>query len=129
MKTPFKNPINNFAPVFLMLIGMLLLGFGCNTSKPTLDPLAGWKIMHGKNAEDLDKILAGDYQSYIQNLQPNEKNYVGSTFFFEDETGRHAVTFEVDKYGKDVWNYYLFYDKDNKRIKVIKSYRGRYWNP
>ena len=129
MKTPFKNPINNFAPAFLMLMAMFLLGFGCNTSKPTPDPLAGWKIMHGKNAEDLDKTLAGDYQSYIQNLPPNEKNYVGSIFFFEDETGQHAVTFEVDKYGKDVWNYYLFYDKNNKRIKVIKSYRGRYWNP
>jgi hypothetical protein len=99
---------------------------GCSSTTTKLDPLAGWKAV---GSQDPNSMISKDYQDYIQKLPPEERNYVGPVFYLEDGTGQHAVTFEVDKYGKDVWNYYLFYDKDNKRIKAIKYYRGRYWNP
>ena len=113
---------NSFGFVFALCI-MIISGCSCNTTKQ--DPLAGWRKDYGK----LDQSIVTDYQNYIQKLSPAEKTYLGPIFFYEDGQGQHAVTFEVDKYGKDVWNHYLFYDKDNKRINVITNYMGQYWNP
>jgi len=121
MKTQFNNSIKNFAPVFLMVAAMFVLGLGCKTP----DPLAGWQKTYGEEPSQIVK----DYQDYIQKLPPEERNYVGPVFYYKDSTGQQALTFEVDKYGKDVWSHYLFYDKNNKRIKVVKYYRGQYWNP
>jgi hypothetical protein len=125
MKTQFKNPINKFAPIFLMFMTVFLLGFGCNTSKPTPDPLAGF---HVTSLVDLDnnKAITDDYKDYIQKLPPKEKQYFGPTFYFEDGTGQHAVEIEVLIGGKDSWMHILIYDKYNKRIKTIKYYNGRY---
>jgi hypothetical protein len=123
MKTQFKNPIKNFAPIFLMLMAMLVLGFGCNTSKPIPDPLAGWKqVVLSYDYEKFDKAIKSDYQDYIQKLPPDEKGYnIGSITFFEDGTGRHAVSIEKFVKGENAsWHYALIYDKENKRINVIK---------
>jgi hypothetical protein len=40
--------------------------------------------------------------------------------------GEHAVRIETDINGKDCWYHILFYDKANKRMKVIKYFYGRY---
>jgi hypothetical protein len=115
---------SNYFGFVLALCMMVISGCSCSTSKP--DPLAGWKAVV---SQDPNSMISKDYQDYIQKLPPEERNYVGPVFYFEDGTGQHAVTFEVDKYGKDSWDHYLFYDKNNKRIKVEKIHRGRYWNP
>lgn len=103
-----------------------IINSGCRCAATKQDPLAGWQKVYN---HDPDAAIVKDYQDYIHKLVPQERNYVGPIFYYEDGQGQHAVTFEVDKYGKDVWNHYLFYDKEDKRTKVIKYYRGQYWNP
>jgi len=90
--------------------------------------LAGF---HRADEADMDKnkAITDDYKDYIQKFSQDEKAYLGPILYYENGQGQHIVTFEVDKHGKDVWDHYLFYDKNNKRIKVEKIYRGRYWNP
>jgi hypothetical protein len=123
-----KMLIEKFAKYFgfLFLTMVLLCNFGCTTSKSKPDPLAGWKPILN---EEPKSAISKDYQAFIQQLPPDERNYGGPVFYFGDGTGQHAVTFEVDKYGKDAWNYFLFYDRDDKRTKVLKYHSGRYWNP
>jgi hypothetical protein len=125
MKAQFKNRIKNFAPVLLILMTMFLLGFGCNTSKPIPDPLAGF---HASSLGNLDsnKAITDDYKDYIQTLSPEEKKYMGPHEFFEDSTGQHAIRIETDINGDQAWYHILIYDKANKRIKVMKYYRGKY---
>ena len=125
MKTKIKNSINKLALVFLMLMSLFILGCGCNTSKPTPDPLAGF---HASDLGNLDsnKAITDDYKNYIQTLSPEERKYIGVYGFYENGTGQHAVKIEVDLGGKDCWYHILFYDKENKRIKIIKYYNGRY---
>jgi len=110
----------------LALCAMVISGCSCSTTKP--DPLAGWQKAYG---EEPNKIIENDYQDYIQKLPPvgPKSYYVGTVFFYKDGTGQHAVTFEYDKPNKDVWDCYLFYDKNNKRIGAEKYYKGSYWNP
>jgi hypothetical protein len=124
MKTPFKNPLTSFAPALLMLMAMFLFGYGCDTSKPTPDPLAGF---HWSSLNNLDsnKAITDDYKSYIQTLSPEEKKYLGPSpvGFFEDGTGQHAVEMKIGLNGTN-WHLVLIYDKDNKRIKTIKYVSG-----
>jgi len=87
--------------------------------------LAGWKVLLGQNGENLDKAIKPDYQDYIQKVHPKED--VGSIFLLEDGTGQHAVSIEIFIKGENAsWQYALIYDKDDKRIKVIKYGYRRY---
>jgi hypothetical protein len=107
----------------LILAGFVLIG-GCTSPKPMTDPLAGFHAA----SKGLDQSIVNDYQNYIQKLSPEEKKYLGPypASFFEDGTGQHAVRIETDIDGKDCWYHILFYDKDNKRVKVVKYFYGRY---
>ena len=103
---------------------MFLCGFGCSSSKPTSDPLAGFHAASKK----LDQTIVNDYQNYMQNLSPEEKQNFGPyppVDFFEDGTGQHAVQIKIGLNGT-VWLHDLIYDKDNKRIKTIKYAAGHY---
>jgi hypothetical protein len=97
---------------------MFLCGFGCSSSKPTPDPLTGFHVSSLGNLDN-NKAIADDYKSYTQTFSPEERKYTGPILFYEDGTGQHAVVIEVDLNGA-AWNHVLIYDKDNKRIKVIK---------
>jgi len=106
-----------------LLLAMFVCGFGCSTSKPTPDPLAGFHAAYGK----VDQSIVNDYQDYIQTLSPEEKKYLGPApaSFFEDGTGQHAIRIQIGLNGT-VWLHDLIYDKDNKRIKTIKYAAGHY---
>lgn len=68
-----------------------------------------------------------DYQNYIQKLPPNESSFITKFYikFFEDGTGQHAVEISIPLNG--TWRkHVLIYDKDDKRIKVIKYAGGEY---
>jgi hypothetical protein len=104
------------------LLAMFLCGFGCSSSKPIPDPLAGWKMDF---APQLDPVIAKDCQDYIQKLPPEGKNVARVSGYFEDETGQHAVKIETPFNGIS-WVHALIYDKDNKRIKAIKYSTGHY---
>lgn len=123
MKTNNLNSINKLGLVFLMLMSLFILGCGCNTSKPTPDPLAGFHTDY----KTLDQSIVNDYQDYIQKLSPEEKKYLGPcpAFFFEDDTGQHAVKIKIGLNGT-VWEHVLIYNNDNKRIKTIKYASGDY---
>jgi hypothetical protein len=123
MKTIFKWP-NHFW-FALALCAMIFSGCSCAAPKPTPDPLAGF---HEVDIQHLDsnKAITDDYKDYIQKLSPEETKYMGPNEFFEDGTGQHAVRIETDINGTDAWYHVLFYDKDNKRTKVVKYFKGHY---
>ena len=107
------------------LLAMFLCGFGCSSSKPTPDPLAGWKPDF--TSRPSDQVIEKDYQDYIQKLPPEDSKFVGPAQFFEDGTGQHAVEIEVFEKNKNAsWQHILFYDKENKRIDVIKYDHRKY---
>lgn len=110
----------NYFGFVLALCVMVISGCSCSTTKS--DPLAEWQKYYGK----LDKSIVADYENYIQKLSPDERTYMGPMFFYEDGTGQHAVRIETDIGGKDCWYHILFYDKENKRIKVVKYFCGTY---
>lgn len=102
---------------FIFIIALVAAGF-LEYKHLTFDPLKGWKKDFSPPSHS-DKIIEKDYQDYIQKLPEDQRKFVGPVDFFEDGTGQHAVRIEVALYGT-VWYHTLFYDKDNKRIKVIK---------
>jgi len=115
---------SNCFGLILALCMMVISGCSCSAPKatPTPDPLAGFHAA----SKNPDKVIMDDYQNYIQKLSPEEKKYMGPTRFFEDGTGQHALQIETDINGKYIWYHILFYDKDNKRAKVIKYSGGSY---
>ena len=67
----------------------------------------------------LDKAIADDYQNFIVEEHLSPKGAI--TGFFEDGTGQHAVGFEANGNKENSsWHYVLIYDRENKRVKVIK---------
>ena len=76
-----------------------------------------------------DKAIGDDYHAYIDKLSPKERNGLRPTFYFEDGNGQHAVAIEIGIDGiweGTYWKHVLIYDKENKRIKVIKYKDGHY---
>lgn len=123
MKKSIKNLIKHLLFVVLACLPMFILAAGCAT-KPHSDPLAGWNFSSLSNLYS-NKAVSEDYQDYLKKLSSNEKDFVGAVDFFEDGTGQHAVGIKVGA-GGTWWEHILIYDKDNKRIKVIKYRNGGY---
>jgi hypothetical protein len=97
------------------------------------DPLKGWTFREfddflpslQRHNYHLDKAITDDYQDFIKKngLDPDG----AITGFYEDGTGQHAVEFAAFPPDQNAtWNYVLIYDKENKRIKVIKWNHIRY---
>jgi hypothetical protein len=113
--------------IFCFLLAMFLCAFGCSSSKPTPDPLAGWTFRgfdyylppFQQHHYQLDKAITDDYQDFIAK---NKLFLAGAvTGFYEDGTGQRAVEFEAFPPGENTsWHYVLIYNKENKRIKLIK---------
>ena len=108
----------------LTLCAMMIYGCCCRVPKPTPDPLAGWQMDFDSqfSAQNIEK----DYRDYIHGLSPAEQQYTHIDSIYKDGTGQHAVKIEIDIDGKDCWYHVLFYDKDNKRVKVVKYFFGRF---
>jgi hypothetical protein len=128
MKTQLKYVIGKFAPILLILATTLLLGFSCNTSKPSSpapNPLADF---HDVSLDDLhsNKAIMDDFQNYILSLPPKGQKTSVQAFYFEDGKGQHAISAEVFSGGNDSWTYILIYDKENKRTQAIKYQHKQY---
>jgi len=106
----------SFVVISLALCVTVIFGCRCSTSKS--GPLTGFRWC-SLGELDANKTITADYKDYIQTLSPEEKKYIGGTDFFKDDTGQHVVRIEVDLNGT-AWYHALFYDTNNKRIKVIK---------
>ncbi len=110
-----------------ILLAALVWTAGCIPFVHHSDPLAGWKVLFSQDSNKLDKAIRDDYQDYIQKMSPKQRNHVGPIQLFEDGTGQHAVKFEVFENNTNAsWQHVLIYDKENKRIKVIKYGYTRY---
>jgi len=117
--------IFRFTFCILLVASVLAAGCSCSATKPAADPLTGFH--HADEADmDKNKAITDDYKDYIQKLSRKEKQYLGPILYFGDGTGQHAVQIETDIGGKACWYHILFYDKDNKRTKVVKYFYGRY---
>ncbi len=92
-------------------------------SKPPSDPLADWQP--ADYIAQPNETIVRDYQDYIQKLPSEERENAGLIRFFRDEAGQHAIKIIVPLKGTE-WDHILIYDKDNKRIQVIKYASGNY---
>ena len=109
-------------PIWILLAALIGGCSGCQTKTP--DPLVGFHFSSLNNL-DSNKAITDDYKNYIQTLSPDEKKTAGPIFYFEDGMGQHAVEIKIGLNGT-VWEHVLIYDKDNKRIKMIKYSNGGY---
>ena len=116
---------SNYFGIVLAICVMVISGCSCSAPKPTPDPLVGWQKDY--TPDPSDQIIEKDYKNYIQTLSPEEKKYLGPypASFFKDGTGQHAVQITIG-INNTVSRHVLIYDKDNKRIKVIKYASGNY---
>ena len=64
-------------------------------------------------------------KTIFKHFHLKKEKRAGLIFFFENETGQHAVQIRIGINGTS-WEHILIYDKDNKRIKAIKYISGRY---
>lgn len=105
----------------LALCAMVVSGCSCSASKPAPNPLAGWYF----ESHNPNETIEEDYKNYIQNLPSEEGKYAGPIHYFADGTGQHAIMIAIGINNK-VWRHVLIYNKDDKRIKVIKYISGDY---
>ena len=122
MRTRLKNSVERFG--FLVLFATLFWVVGCASPKPIPDPLVGFHVAVFFTP-DSNKTITDDYKAYIKTLSPEEQKFAGPIEFFEDGTGQHAVLIHIGINGT-WWQHVLIYDKDNKRIKMVKYSRGGY---
>jgi len=119
MKTLITNSAKCSWLIIPILVAALFWTAGCTTQEA--NPLAGWKLCFSQDPKNLGPAIMADYQDFIQKLPPKERDYAGIMNTFEDGTGQHAVRILVSSnHTNAAWYYALIYDKENKRIKVIK---------
>jgi Ankyrin repeats (3 copies) len=114
---------NNFRPLEEALrmdhedVAEILLQHGALGSKCTTKPFAGW-YSNGDIRFHLVKVVTDDYQEYVT----KNKLVMPQDFeiYYENQTGKYAVTFLAFLGGNTSCRYALIYDKNNKRIKVEK---------
>lgn len=123
MRIPTAKSANLFSLAIFALLTSLVWSTGCAGFVHHPDPLAGFHVAH----TTLDQSIVNDYQNYIQNLSPKEKQNLGPSpvSYFEDGTGQNAVVIIIGINGR-WWRHILIYDKDNKRIRTIKYATGYY---
>jgi hypothetical protein len=118
MKT-FSNPIKCLALTLLILLTALVIGTGCNSLRTASDPLTGWHAA----SKNPDQSIVDDYQNYIHTLSPEEQKFVAYIICFEDGSGQYAVKITIGLNHTN-WEHVLIYDKNNKRIKVVRYVSG-----
>jgi hypothetical protein len=103
---------------FGILSAALIWSVGCAGFSNHSDSLAGWKADLNHQP---DPAILKDCQDYIQHQPSNIRDNVGPIGYLTDGAVRHAVDVEIFVPGKNaLWHYFLIYDTNNKRIKVIK---------
>jgi hypothetical protein len=113
---------------FYILLATLVWTAGCSGLAHHSDPLAGWK--GGTSAYvgcPFDQTIIDDYRNYIQTLPPEERGFVrdSNIRFYEGEGDQRAVEISIPINGT-WWKHVLIYDKESKRIKMIRYASGRY---
>jgi hypothetical protein len=129
MKMRIKNFVNRFGLTFFVVCVVFFLAVGCATIN---DPLAGWTYRGfvdylpslQQHHYHLDQVITDDYQDFITKKKLSAHPVTG---FYEDGFGQHAVEFTAFPPDQNVsCQYVLIYNKDNKRIKIIRYGRIQY---
>ena len=111
----------------LVLASALLVATGCATRLGE-NPLEGWSVLGTAFVIrcPFGETVAADYQNYIQSLPDRERASVHphDIRFYENED-QHAVEISIPINGI-WWKHVLFYDKGNKRAKVVRYAASRY---
>ena len=105
-----------------ILLAASICWTGCEMFASHTNPIEGWQADF---KHEPSQAIENDYQDYIQKLPPGERPFASVGGWFKDATGQHAINIEIALDGT-WWNHVLIYDKDNKRIKVIKYVGGHY---
>lgn len=109
--------------IFLVWLAAVLgVVAGCVAPKPALNPLAGWKLDYNHQP---GIAIERDYENYIGSLPTVERKSSGVGGYFQDGSGKHAIQIQVAVKGT-WWYHILIYDRQNRRIQVIKYSPGRY---
>jgi hypothetical protein len=102
----------------------VLLQHGGHGTIWTTKPFVGW-YADGDIRFHLVKDVTDDYQEYIAKnklAMPDQFD-----IYYDNQTGKYAVTFQAFLLDQNAsQRYALIYDKNNKRIKVIKYDYARY---
>jgi hypothetical protein len=112
---------------YFVFLGLFALATGCRAPKPapTSSALVGFRTCFSQDPAKLDTAIRDDYQDYINGLPHELRIGVGPIDLLEDGSGRHAVRIPIALNGTD-WAHVLIYDKDNKRVRVVKFVSGHY---
>lgn len=102
----------------------LLLQHGGHGPKCTTKPFVGW-YTEGDIRFHLAKSVTDDCQEYITKNNLDLANWFN--VYYEGKTGKYAITWEAFPHNQNAsWRYALIYDKNNKRVKVMKYDYHRY---
>src|SRR5258706_13856376 len=117
--------MNALRSTYCLLMAILFFAAGCSTPKPGPNPLVGWTLLPSRDPNKVDRAIRDDYQDYIQKLPVEERSHAGEILFFEDGTGRNAVSISIPLNG-NWWEHVLIYDENNRRVQAIKRFSGHY---
>jgi hypothetical protein len=130
--------------IFCALL-MALVGIAGCTFKPAADPLVGWKLVGtvgfktGEMHADIEaipnhKAISDDVQNFVNNLPVEHvPDYAGGGTrrycywleypieLFENGTGQHAVSFQMEFGGLGLKYVLFYYDKSDVRTQVVKT--------
>jgi hypothetical protein len=133
LRMEWLGGVNHAIWLILALSMTVIFGCTCAAPKNEPDPLTGWTFRTFdeflpsayQQHYHLEKSVTDDYETFIKTN--NLKTFGPITGFFEDGTGQRAVEFEAFPGEPNAsWNYVLIYNKENKRIRVIRYGYKRY---
>jgi hypothetical protein len=116
--------VNAIILVIIAMLTMFAFVGGCRTGGTQVDPLAGWHACRHQSSRYFDKELQTDLEAYITSLPGRQRDHIVGLTFCE-LNGQHAVRITIALNGSD-WAHVLIYDKNNKRIKVVKYVSNSY---
>ena len=90
--------------------------------------MAGWKILGTIDRAPIPKTVEQEARAYFQILPAEEKHWLGNDDhinYYEDRTGQHAGVLDAF-HDSEFWAVALIYDRDNRRIRVLRYSWGSY---
>ena len=124
MRTQISNALKYLCLNSLIFLVVFICASGCTGLIHHADPLAGWQFCSINDLKSNNTISA-DYQDYIQKLPSQQRQHAGPIYYYQNQTGQHAVEILIGINGR-AWRHVLIYDKNDKRIKTVKYLAGYY---
>jgi hypothetical protein len=110
------------------IVGWKLVGkMGCKSGEMSaeISPIPGYEAISEDAEKFVNKLPVKRFSASSGGGTRRWCYWISSMTFFEDNTGQHAVSFEIPHDGTR-WGYVLIYDKSNRRIKAVKHVIGHY---